>query len=67
MAAGSVRSEVDMEARLAAATAAVALMADMEATGEVTIPVEQGICAVTCGVRIHCVSVWEAIFVHAYK
>lgn len=29
--------------------------------------VELAICAVTCGVQIPCVNVWEAIFVHACK
>ena len=31
------------------------------------IPVVQEISAVTCGLRIHSVNVWEEIFVHAFK
>lgn len=53
--------------RLVAVTADMVVTVVMEAMAEVTVPVVPVICAVTCGVRIRCVNVWEEICVHACK
>ena len=51
-----------MEVHLVVVMAATVVMAVMEAA-----PVERGISAVICGVRILVVNVWEEICVHACK